>query len=235
MTVSAKEPIDAPTIHHTSACPTPPSASQWISRGGTRSGDFAWACVRLSVVHCGSTGGESRVGDGPASRATCSCRRRPTSCCCLRGLSAATIRRSLLAWSVTAASTVLRPAVVSDTRTCRPSSGLFVLTTSPRCSSRSSRFVIAPEVTIIDSRSWPGVSWCGSPHRNSVARTSNSHDSSPWSAKTSSRSGRMHLSRRDSRPMIAMPEVSRSGRCAFHCFTISSTRSDCIPQPYQFS
>ena len=58
-----------------------------------------------------------------------------------------------------------------------------------------------------------------------MARTSNSHDSRPYSANTRSRCGRIMRSRRLIRPMTAIPLTSRSGSSRRHCSRIRSTGS----------
>ncbi len=56
------------------------------------------------------------------------------------------------------ASTVSRPAGVSRTRTPRRSPGSGLRRTKPRCSRRSTRLVIVPDVTRVSVTSWPGES-----------------------------------------------------------------------------
>ncbi len=87
------------------------------------------------------------------------------------------------------------------------------------------RWLIVPEASIIESSMAPTVSSNGEPERRNVASTSYSHASSPWVANTRASSAASIRSRREMRPITAIPETSTSGRSAAHCSRIRSTAS----------
>ena len=139
-----------------------------------------------------------------------------------RPASSARSRRSR---SAKAASTRAMPRSVSVTRTPRLSLGSGSRRTRPAAASRSILLVMVPEVTRVARSSAPGVSWNGGPCLRSADSTSNSHDSSPWSANAPRRAMSRCRASREIRLSTCSGSTSRSGRCARHAATRSSTSS----------
>ena len=105
--------------------------------------------------------------------------------------------------------------------------GFTMMLQNPLDSSRSSRLLTAPEVTIVLAASSPAVSRNGGPTRRRVASTSKSPLPRPTSANTGRSPASSRSARRWSRPTTPIGPVSSSGRSRAHCATIRSTASSC--------
>ncbi len=125
-----------------------------------------------------------------------------------------------------AASMQVRPASVSRMRNPRRSEGSGSRRTSPASSRRSSRCVIAPQLSVDTRQSSDGDNTYSGPARRSADRTSYCHNCSPNGASASFDLSSRCFARARIRLTSPSGSMFTSGRSRRHCPRMRSTRSD---------